>query len=95
MYNLLGRVTLCGDFNSSTGVKPDYISDISLSRYVDQSDRVSDLPERKSCVVKTNLFGNKLIGLCKSSSLYIPNGAFHDHKDIGKCTGCVIKEVQV
>lgn len=82
-YSTLGDIYLCGDLNSRTGVCPDYVDDINLSRFIDVpvTDNF-DIPVRKSDDKIVNAYGHRLLSLCKENSLHITNGRLEP----GRCT---------
>lgn len=76
-YNTLGEVFLCGDFNSRTGLLSDSVEQTGLDRYVDlpvSSDPCTNITVRKSDDKSVNMFGYKLINLCKELEHCIANG---------------------
>ena len=76
-FSQLGDILLCGDLNSRVGLRSDIVENINIHRFVnapDDDDILARLPVRKSSDKTTNCYGNKLLSLCKLSSLYILNG---------------------
>ena len=87
-YSNLGDVYLMGDLNSRTGDRPDYIENIELNRYIDMpfdNQESLNLIERKSVDKNVNVFGNKLLTLCKEQNLSIVNGRLEEGKFTYHC----------
>jgi hypothetical protein len=87
------NVIILGDFNARTALRPDYItydssnvnSDIPLPDDY-QYDDMSLIPKRCSMDNTTNNHGNKLLNLCKATSLKIVNGRLGNDKLTGAYT---------
>ena len=78
-YDSLGEVYVCGDFNSRTGVKYDFVRCDSKNAMFDNDDYVPDeINVRASLDTKCNRFGSKLLDLCKSTCTRIVNGRIGD-----------------
>lgn len=76
-FSQLVDVLLCGDLNSRTGHRRDFVENIYLQRYVnmpDDTEMLSNLPLRTSISDFSNTFGNNMQCLCKQSGLSIMNG---------------------
>lgn len=81
VYSEQGKVVICGDTNSRVGIRPDYIDNLHLDRYIDvpfETVNESILGERKSNDLVVNNFGNQLLNLCKDNDLHIVNGRLED-----------------
>ena len=69
---------ITGDINSRTSENLDYVCNINLDRYVDLLEenvqKVNSLPTRRNQDKHVNMFGTKLLTLCKENSLVIVNG---------------------
>ena len=88
LYNNLGDVYLTGDLNSRVGQNPDYIHNIDLDRFIDLP--TDDTPssfvfDRKSNDKQCNMFGNKLLSLCKENNIKIVNGRLEEGKFTYHC----------
>ena len=78
-YDSLGEVYVCGDFNSRSGVKYDFVRSNSKNALFDNDDYVPvEINVRASLDTKCNRFGSKLLDLCKSTSTRIVNGRIGD-----------------
>ncbi len=87
-------VLLCGDFNGHTGKDDDYV-DIDDLHNIDSIENIKEIlqsckntnlhrvNEDKS---KKDVYGNRLLDFCKSTSLCIMNGRVGQDKQIGKVT---------
>lgn len=80
-YTLVGEIMLMGDFNSRTSTVCDFVHDDSIHSSIERrlSDLFNYIPDDKYDVRVNpdnvvNQFGNRLIDLCKSSSIRIFNG---------------------
>ena len=68
---------LCGDLNSQCGVLSDRVEQLGLGRFVDlpvEDDLSSPIAVRESYDAYVNVFGHKLISLCKEQDMLIVNG---------------------
>ena len=79
----LGDVYITGDLNSRVGENLDYIENIDLDRFVDLP--IDDTPssffrDRKSMDKQSNIFGKKLLSLCKENNIKIVNGRLEEGK---------------
>ena len=74
-YRNLGKVILCGDFNSRVGILPDFISEKEQNPEFDiyYGSTLSTIP-RISEDKNINPYGRKLIETCVSHNLRIANG---------------------
>ena len=83
-YHLL----ICGDFNSRTGLEPDYVSfDEAINVPVLPDDYETDAAlVRLSQDKNVNSNGRKLLDFCKLNGLRICNGRFGQDKGVGKYT---------
>ena len=82
-YNNRGDVYVTGDLNSRVGKNLDYIENIDLDRFVNLP--IDDTPssfimDRKSMDTQSNIFGNKLLSLCKENDIKIVNGRLEEGK---------------
>ena len=85
-YSRMGKVTLLGDMNSRTGIKPDFIvNDAPIDLQQDDEDVDTPLP-RSSMDRRTNGFGEQLLDLCRARKLRIANGRLHGDANQGKYT---------
>jgi len=76
-YGQLGDVMLAGDHNARVGQRLDVIDNINLDRFVEMplyDVRLDQLPLRLSKDNHSNVFGNKLLSLCKENGIFIVNG---------------------
>ncbi len=75
LYETLGCVFICGDFNSRVGDKKDYIVCDKFNSCIDSQDYTSDcIPDRASLDKSLNSNGVKLLDICKGASFRIVNG---------------------
>ncbi len=90
-YSALGDVILLGDFNSRTGIEPDYLhDDHSGNKHIFanstdlsyESDSIGI--SRNSKDPKVDNFGKKLLELCKEHRIRILNG-----RTLGDTSGCM------
>ena len=68
---------LCGDLNSRCGVLSDRVEQLGLGRFVDlpvEDHLSSPIAVRESYDAYVNVFGHKLISLCKEQDMLIVNG---------------------
>ena len=78
-----GTVLVSGDFNARTSRKHDFILHDQYISDIDPEDYGIDTPLPRFSMDKgTNSYGNRLIDLCKATSLRIANGRLGD--DFGK-----------
>ena len=76
-FSNIGDVYLCGDLNSRCGVLSDRVEQLGLGRFVDlpvEDDLSSPIAVRESYDAYVNVFGHKLISLCKEQDMLIVNG---------------------
>lgn len=75
-FNALGRVIICGDLNSRTGLTEDRTCIPQIPS--DLTDSLNDfnhkVPKRVSCDKVTNSMGKQLIKICKDNCIIILNG---------------------
>lgn len=68
---------LCGDFNCRTGQLSDSAEQLGLERYIDlpcDDEQAFEIKNRSSFDSVVNVFGHKLISLCKEQNMKIVNG---------------------
>jgi len=68
---------LAGDFNARVGQRLDVIDNINLDRFVEMplyDVRLDQLPVILSKDNHSNVFGNKLLSLCKVNGIFIVYG---------------------
>ena len=88
-YAQKGKVYLCGDLNSRTAQKCDYINYCNIEKYVESAPGdifTENLLPRISQDKITNSFGNRLIHMCKETGLRILNGRHDMDQCVGKYT---------
>ena len=88
-YSSIGKIFLCGDLKSRTGNKSDYVETCNLERYIDTvpNDLYEDnVDVRVSEDNTTNVYGDRLLHLCKETGLRIVNGRLCEDKGKGKFT---------
>ena len=76
-FSGIGDVYLCGDLNSRCGRLSDRVDQLGLDRYVNlpHEDEYSfTIEPRVSSDECVNIFGRKLISLCKQHDMVIMNG---------------------
>ena len=78
-FSSLGDVFLDGDFNARVGLRPDYVENFNLDRYVHMPfvdhESISGMSTRQSRDSTVNAFGKRLLSLCKENELlFIVNG---------------------
>lgn len=77
-----GDLFLIGDWNSRVGKRNDYIVCDSVNYDIDCDGYDPDVPlTRASCDSGCNVFGHRLLDLCKSTSLRILNGRADDDRN--------------
>ncbi|XP_060579839.1 uncharacterized protein LOC132736666 [Ruditapes philippinarum] len=81
-FHSQGKVFIIGDWNSRTGDRADYIvCDRNIDLIVD-ANYLPDIPLSRDSVDNVcNMFGLKLIELCKSTCLRIANGRLYNSND--------------
>ena len=85
LYSTKGSVFLTGDVNSRTGVKPDYVNN-AFGR-TDDYLNIAEIPMCRTSKDKTvNRFGDRLLDLCKATSLCIVNGRLYGDANVGAYT---------
>ena len=91
-YENQGKNFLCGDFNSRVGLMPDFVEQTGLDRFVDlpdDDDPVTNVTVRTSKDKSVNMFGHKLISLCKELRLCLANGRLEPGRfTFQSSTGC-------
>ena len=92
-YKRLGRVFVSGDFNSrcgdGNGSLLDHLRyDVYLDVGIDENSNHIDIPLRKSRDKVVDMYGRKLLDMCKATGLIIANGRLGTDKHIGEFT-CV------
>ena len=84
-----GKIFLCGDFNSRTSNKADYVENDRILGFQDDTEDI-DIPlQRFSMGRGSNRFGEFLLDLCKAANLRIVNGRLFNDKSIGRVT-CIM-----
>ena len=84
-----GKFFLCGDFNSRTSNKADYVENDRILGFQDDTEDI-DIPlQRFSMGRGSNRFGEFLLDLCKAANLRIVNGRLFNDKSIGRIT-CIM-----
>ena len=80
-YQQEGDILFLGDFNARTGTKEDYVSDLlqeetELFTRNNENSVLEKLKRknRNNCDQKINVYGNKLLDLCKGFNMRILNG---------------------
>ena len=83
-YSTKGMCMICGDLNGYTGTEPDFILDDNSNFLPLPYDYCSDtfLDRSNRDIRNPNLFGNKILELCKNTRLRIANDRF-----LGDCGG--------
>ena len=86
-FSALGPVFICGDFNSRTGLKHDFIVCDKNMDFLNDDVYVPDMYfDRVSMDTKCNNFGNRLLDLCKSTNMRIVNGRLRKDQGVGSFT---------
>ena len=81
-----GKIFMCGDFNSRTSNKADYVENDRILGFQDDSEDI-DIPlQRFSMDRGSNRFGEFLLDLCKAANVRIVNGRLFNDKSIGRVT---------
>ena len=87
IFDALGDVYICGDFNSRVGLKRDYIAFDDNNSFIDDDNYTPDITmTRASLDNKCNSFGQKLLDLCKGACMRIVNGRLGDDFGVGNFT---------
>ena len=76
-FSGIGDVYMCGDLNSRCGHLSDRVDQLGLDRYVnlpDEDEHSYTVGPRASSDERVNIFGRKLISLCKEHDMVIMNG---------------------
>ena len=76
-FSGIGDVYMCGDLNSRCGRLSDRVDQLGLDRYVnlpDEDEHSYTVGPRASSDERVNIFGRKLISLCKEHDMVIMNG---------------------
>lgn len=86
-FEAIGRVLLAGDLNGRVGHRLDYISNDAFNASTDNASYTPDVPLARASMDNVhNTQGNKLLDLCKATSMRIANGRLCADKAVGSYT---------